>query len=198
MTRTMNKQQEIPNDELTQRIAKRLGERQQKLQCMQEWERPARRLFLPRTMAVLSAAACVAIILMVAPWKGYSPLDELDIRPDLTEFRSGYPQMAEMQRLLENMEYEEALVLAEQMLQQSDEEIEEVKVDTNLQYEMAEYECHMMRTMNSELRWTYIYLLVKAKQNEEALQQLERYISDVAYAHHRDEAIALQEKMLKK
>ena len=193
----MNMQQGIPDDELTQRIARRLGERQQKLQCMQEWERPARKLSLPRTLAVLSAAACVTLILMIAPWKGYSPVDELGIRPDLTEFRSGMPQLTEIQRLLETSEYEEALMRTEQALFLFDAEIEQMGANVNLQDEMAEYEYHMMRTINSELRWTYIYLLVKTKQNVEALQQLERYISDVEYAHHGDEAIALQEKIEK-
>ncbi|MBQ2969103.1 MAG: hypothetical protein IJE15_01760 [Bacteroidaceae bacterium] len=194
----MNMQQESPNDELTQRIAQRLGARQQKLQCMEEWERPTRKLSLPRTMAVVSAAACVALILMMAPWKGYSPVDELGIRPDLTEFRSGMPQMTEIQRLLDASEYGEALRLTGQVLLSSDGEIEGMKAGVNLQDEMAEYEYRVMREVNSELRWTYIYLLVQAGQNEEALQQLERYIGDAEYAHHGEEAAALREKLEKK
>ena len=193
----MNKQHEIPNDELTHRIARRLGERQDKLLRMEEWERPARKFSLPRTMAVLSAAACVTLILMIAPWQGGSPVDELGIRPDLTEFRSALPQMAEMQRMIDASEYEEALVLAKQMLLQSDTEIDGMEADTSMVDEVAEYEYHMMRTMNSELRWTCIYLLVKTEQNEEALQQLERYIGDVEYAYHGDEAAMLREALKK-
>lgn len=193
----MDMQQEISNDELTQRIARRLGARQQKLQCMEEWERPARKLSLPRTMAVLSAAACVALILMIAPWKGYSPVDELGIRPDLTEFRSGMPQLTEIQRLLDASEYEEALGITGQVLLSSDAEIEEMKAGVNLQDEMAEYEYRVMCEVNSELRWTYIFLLVQEGQNEAAWQQLERYIGDVEYAHHREDAEALRGKLKK-
>lgn len=190
-------QHEIPRDELTCRIARRLGERQDKLQCMQEWERPARKFTLSRTMAVLSAAACVTVILMIVPWQGKSPVDALGIRPDLTGFRSALPQMAEMQRMIEASEYEEAFVLARQLLQQSDAEINEMEADTSVKDEVAEYEWHIMRTMNSELRWTYIYLLVKTGQNKEALLQLERYIGDVEYAHHGEEAAMLREALKK-
>lgn len=194
----MNMQQESPNDELTRRIAQRLGARQQKLQCMEEWEHPAKKLSLPRTMAVVSAAACVALILMMAPWKGYSPVDELGIRPDLTEFRSGMPQMTEIQRLLDASEYGEALRLTEQVLLSSDAEIGEMKLDTLLQDEMAEYEYRVMREVNSELRWTCIYLLVQEGRDEEALRQLGRYMADAEYAHHGEEAAALREKLEKK
>lgn len=194
----MNNQQEIPNDELTQRIALRLGERQQKLQCMQEWNRPVRKIPLSRTLSVLSVAACVALILMVAPWRGASPVDELGIRPDLTEFRSGMPQMSEIERLLENSDYEGALLQVEQLLQSTDAEIEEMSAKANIQDEVAEYEYQIMCSMNSELRWIYIYLLVQTERNEEALIQLKHYIGDEKYAHHKELAVALREKIEKK
>ncbi len=193
----MNNQKEIPNDELTQRIVQRLGERQQKLQCMQEWDRPARKIPLARTLSVLSAAACVALILMVAPWRGASPVDELGIRPDLTEFRSGIPQMSEIERLLEESDYEGAILPVEQMLLSSDAEIAEMSNNTNFQDEVAEYEYQMMRSMNSELRWLYIYLLVQTERNEEALLQLKRYLIDEKYAYHKELAIALRKKIEK-
>ncbi|MBP3552299.1 MAG: hypothetical protein J6K05_03900 [Bacteroidaceae bacterium] len=193
----MDNQQEVLNDELTQRIAQRLGERQRKLQCMQEWNRPVRKIPLSRTLAVLSTAACVALILMAAPWRGTSPVDELGISPDLTEFRSGVPQMSEIQRLLETSEYESALFQVEQLLLSTDAEIEKMSANTNYQDEVAEYEYQMMRSMNSELRWTYIYLLVQTERSEKALLQLKRYIGDEKYAHHKELAVALREKLEK-
>lgn len=196
----MNIQQEILNDELILlRITQRLGERKQKLECMQEWDSSVKKQLLPRTLTVMiPMAACVVLILMLTLWKGYSPVDELGIRPDFTEFRSGNPQMTEIQRLIDASEYEEALVLAEQMLLLSDAEVERMDAaDRKLQDEVAEYEYHMMHTMNSELRWICIYLLVKTEQNEAALQQLERYIGDVEYAHHIEEAVALREELEK-
>ena len=196
MNKFMNMQQEILNDELTMlRIVQRLGERKQKLDCMQGWESSVKKPFLLRTLTVMSPmAACV--ILMLTLWKQYSPVDELGIRPDFTEFRSGNPQMTEIQRLLDASEYEEALVQAEQMLLLSDAEVERMDAaDRTHQDEVAEYEYHMMHTMNSELRWIYIYLLVKTEQNEMALQQLERYIGDVEYAHHIEAAVALREEL---
>ena len=193
----MNIQQEIPNDELTQRIASRLGERQQKLQCMQEWDRPVRKFPLSHTLAMLSVAACVTLILMVAPWRGVSPVDELGIRPDLTEFRSGMSQMTEIQHLLETSEYEEALLQIEQMLQSYDTEIEEMNIETNHQDEAVKYEYYMMCSMASELRWIYIYLLVQTEMNGEALKQLKHYIDDEEYAEHKELAVALLRKLEK-
>lgn len=196
MNKFMNMQQEILNDELTMlRIVQRLGERKQKLDCMQGWESSVKKPFLLRTLTVMiPMAACV--ILMLTLWKQYSPVDELGIRPDFTEFRSGNPQMTEIQRLLDASEYEEALVLAEQMLLLSDAEVERMDAaDRKPQDEVAEYEYCMMHTMNSELRWICIYLLVKTEQNKAALQQLERYIGDVEYAHHIEEAVALREEL---
>ena len=192
----MNIQQRIPNDELTQRIVERLGERQQKIQCMQEWERPAKVVSLPRTLAVLSAVACVTMIFIIAPWQRTSLVDELGVSPHLTEFRSGYPQLAEVQRLLETSEFEAALVLTQQLLTQLDEEINKDFVD--VEDEMEVYERTVMCTVNAELRWTYIYLLVKMEQYEEARLQLDSYINDVEYVHHREEAAILREEIEKK
>lgn len=192
----MNIQHEIPNDELTQRIVERLGERQQKIQCMQEWERPTKVVSLPRTLAVLSVAACMTMIFIIAPWQRASLVDELGISLHLTEFRSGYPQLAEVQRLLETSEFEAALVLTQQLLTQLDEEINKDFVD--VEDEMEVYERTVMCTVNAELRWTYIYLLVKMEQYEEARLQLDSYINDAEYVHHREEAAILREEIEKK
>ena len=59
--------------------------------------------------------------------------------------------------------------------------------------EVAEYEKQMLCTMNSELCWTYIYLLVKTGRNEKALQYIEYYINDAKYAFHIEDAKALRD-----
>ncbi len=188
----MNIHQEIPNDELTKRIAHRLGERQNKIQSMAEWNRPARNFTLPQTITLLSVAACFALLFMIAPWQVKTPVDLLGITPNLTEFRSAQPNINEIQTLLEKSEYEEALLKTEQLMVLFNSEIDEIEKLSVID-EVAEYEKQMLCTMNSELCWTYIYLLVKTGRNEKALQYIEYYINDAKYAFHIEDAIALRD-----
>lgn len=188
----MNIHQEIPNDELTTRIAHRLGERQNKIQSMAEWNRPARNFTLPQTITLLSVAVCFALLFMIAPWQVKTPVDLLGITPNLTEFRSAQPNINEIQTLLEKSEYEEAIIKTEQLMSLFNSEIDEIEKLSVID-EVAEYEKQMLCTMNSELCWTYIYLLVKTGRNEKALQYIDYYINDLKYAFHIEDAKALRD-----
>lgn len=192
------KLQEPVKDELTERITARLAERQRKLERMQEMQRPARRINFIGGAIALVAAACIAALVVVAPWKNVSPVDELGITPDLTEYRSAAPEIAEIQRLMEKPDYTAALVKAEKALLRSDKELKVMDgVGFELDDEELEYEEQLDRAMNSELRWTYIYLLVKAERNKDAIKELNIYIKNKEYCEHPVEAKQLLAKLKK-
>lgn len=190
---------EPANDELTQRIANRLGERQRKLQQMEQWEQQSRRPSFRLSALAFVAAACVAALFVFAPWKTVSPVDELGISPNMEEYRSASPELAELQRLMEKPDYKAALLYAEKALAKSDKEVRVMmEVFDVYEDEEMEYEEQLEREINSQLRWTYIYLLVKNDRNDVAIKQLKLYLKDKAYSEHRDEASALLKKLKKK
>lgn len=192
------KWQEPVNDELTERITARLAERQRKLERMQEMERPARRVKFYGGAVALAVAACIAALVVFAPWKSVSPVDELGISPDLTEFRSAAPDMAEIQTLLDRPDYVSALEKTEAALRHSDMEVREMSDVANYWGdEETDYEEEMERVMNSELRWTYIYLLVKNDRNKDAIKELKIYIKNKEYCEHLEEAKQLLAKLKK-
>ena len=60
--------------------------------------------------------------------------------------------------------------------------------------EMA-YEEELEKSANSELRWTYIYLLVRLNHNDEARKQLNIYLKNRQFCGHSAEAMALLEEL---
>lgn len=169
----MTTEEKIPQDELTQRITQRLAARQKKLERMQQWERPARRLPVQR-IALLAAAACVALVFLVLPQRSGTSFDEAGMQPDLTAFRSATPLTGEIQQLLEAEEYETALARTERALWLSDSTLA-LPSDT-LMDEEALYEVQLERSMNEALRWTHICLLVKTERRDAARHALEQYL----------------------
>lgn len=196
MEEVNGKIQEPVCDQLTEVIVARLAERKRKIERMREMEQPSHEIRFVGRAAALAAAACVAAIVMFAPWRRVSPVDELGIIPDMTEFRSASPEMTEIQRLLEKSDYAAALAKTEEALQCSDLELEELgNAGMALEDEELEYEAQLERARNSELRWTYIYLLVKAGRNEDAVRALDLYIKDKEYCEHCDDAELLLDKL---
>lgn len=192
--------QEPTNDELTRMIAKRLGERQRKLKRMQEMERPVHRFRLYGGAIALVAAACVALLLVFAPWRTASVLDDLNIQtPSCEIYRSASPDLAEISRLMEEPDYDAALTATAKALQHSEMELKEF---SDVLYEFGdeemEYEEEQERLMNNELRWTYIYLLVNAERYKEAVKELKIYLKRDKYCEHEEEAKALLRELKKK
>ena len=187
-------------DELDLLIADRLGERQRKLDRMAVWERPARNVQLRPVMVALAIAACLVVaFVVIAPWKTtISPWDELGLEPPSREaLRAATPDMAEITQLIEAQNYDAAIVKTEQALAQSDRELR-VLSDALLGGEDDEllYEEEMEQLHNSELRWTYIYLLLRMERNEDARAELKQYLK-YKDAPHRAEAKELL-KLIKK
>jgi len=149
-----------------------------------------------RWLAIAVAViACVVVVLFVtAPlWKSpASPLDELGIEaPKLTEFRAASPEHTEIAALIEKKNYDDALVKVEKSLRQSDLSLKEMSgVAEDWDDESLLYEEEAEMVQNSELRWTYIYLLVRKDRNNEARKELKRYLKS-PFGEHKKEAKSL-------
>lgn len=182
-------------DELTVRIADRLGERQQKLERMVEWERKATATNVRPMYWVGAVAACVAVVVMMMPFWGTdsSPLDELGIgAPTMTEFRAATPEASEIMRLIEQNDFEAAIAKTEAALDKSEKELKELeRLTVGWDDEEMNYQLEQETVVNGELRWTYIYLLVKTDRKKEAKKQLKYYIRHHSKSENIEEARAL-------
>ncbi|MBO5880791.1 MAG: hypothetical protein J6Q57_04015 [Paraprevotella sp.] len=190
--------QEMTHDELTCRIVQRLAERQRKVKQMEEWEHHAGTSTKRFVMTVMSVAACVTLLWLLIPSNSVSVVDELGIRPDMTEFRSALPELSAIQQMLDASEYEKALIVVQKILNQSDSTLQVLKSEDIPLEEDVEYEMHFERVMNSELRWLYIYLLTKSERYDIVLTQLELYMKDESNAPHIATAKALYETIKEK
>ncbi len=187
-------------DQLTNRIADRLGERQQKLEQMAEWERTSSKPKVKPLYYFSAIAACVVVVVLLWPASELSPIEELGIDvPTMTEYRAASPDVTRIGELIEKEKYAEALVLTEKVLINSDKVIEELGSIPEMwdnEEEML-YEDELERVKNSELRWTYIYLLVQLGRNKEACKELKTYLKEPQYCEHEEEAKRLLEKLKK-
>ena len=170
-------------DELTLRIAARLGARQEKIERMAEWERPAFIIkWRPLVLPAMAVAACLIVALVViAPRHsmGVSSPDELDISaPDFEDYRAAMPELTEITQLIAAGSYSEALPKVEAALQQSDSELsEKERALSENDDEGLAYEVETSQVLNGELRWAYIYLLVRNNNIRSAHAELERYLA---------------------
>lgn len=185
-------------DELTQVIVERLAERQRKIDRMKEMSTPHRRISLYGG-ATLAVAACVAVIVVLNLFSSISPLDEAGIeKPEYSQFRGASKEMTEIYSFLDNKEYDAAERLTRKTINGIEASLDlywELPAEYDNEEEAYEAECDMLTL--SQLRWTYIYLLVKQDKNDIAKRQLKIYIKDKKHAEHYEEAKKLL-KVLKK
>lgn len=189
-------------DTLTQQIAGRLALRQQKLDLMEQWQQQGKHTTRMRRIYIATAvAASLAALTIVVPmwWQSTaSPLDELGIeRPQLTEYRSAESMAAEIDRLIAEENYEQALSKTLKALKQSDLTLSELTYAPELwdDEEEAKYEEAAEKAHNSDLRWTYIYLLVQTGDHKTAKKQLKKYLKDSEHCQHAQEARKLLERI---
>lgn len=187
-----------PEDKLTERIVSRLGARQQKLEQMAAWEQTRHKAKIRPIYIISAVAACIVVVLLISPlWKtSTSPLDELGIgAPTLTEYRAASPEMTEINRLIKEENYVAALTKTEHALKNSDEMLGDlISVAEMSDDEDIWYDVELEYVANSELRWTYIYLLVRTENYKKARKELKRYLRDKD-CEHRTEAEALMKKI---
>lgn len=199
----MNEEKFNPNaaDADTMLIVARLGERKRKLERMSEMEhRLARRTTARLYTCIVSAVAAVILLtlVLVPLWRmQIPPLDKTGIsQPTFSDYRSGNADIAEITKLMDRQDYKQALTVTEKALHTSDIALKDLYgQDVELDDEELVYEKELEGNNNSELRWAYIYLLVKLDDVKEARRQLHKYLKAKDYCQHQAEAKALLEEI---
>lgn len=195
----MNEEKFNPNaaDADTMLIVARLGERKRKLERMAEMEqRLARRTTARLYTSIVSAVAAVILLtlVLVPLWRmQIPPLDKTGIsQPTFSDYRSGNADIAEITKLMDRQDYKQALTVTEKALHTSDIALKDLYGQgVELDDEELVYEKELEGNNNSELRWAYIYLLVKLDDVKEARRQLHKYLKAKDYCQHQAEAKAL-------
>ena len=199
----MNEEKFNPNaaDGDTMLIVARLGERKRKLERMAEMEhRLARRTTVRLYTSIVSAVAAVVLLtlVLVPLWRmQMSPLDKTGIsQPTFSDYRSGNADIVEITKLMNRQDYKQALPVTKKALHTSDIALKDLYgKDVEFDDEELVYEEELERNTNSELRWAYIYLLVKLDDVKEARRQLHKYLKAKDYCQHQAEAKALLEEI---
>lgn len=199
----MNEEKFNPNvaDADTMLIVARLGERKRKLERMSEMEhRLARRTTARLYTSIVSAVAAVVLLtlVLVPLWRmQMSPLDKTGIsQPTFSDYRSGNADIVEITKLMNRQDYKQALTVTKKALHTSDIALKDLYgKDVEFDDEELVYEEELERNTNSELRWAYIYLLVKLDDVKEARRQLHKYLKAKDYCQHQAEAKALLEEI---
>lgn len=196
----MNEQEQM--NALDAIIAIRLGERKRKLDRMAKWEQKGKshkRTF--QIASVFVVAACMVAIFF-APMlekESLSPLDELGIRPEIPTFRGMSQDMDRLTNLVENGAYEDAMPLCESILQESEQDVGDMeRYCVNTDDEEAEYELELAKSQNAEIRWMYIYILVRLEKNDEAINQIKKYMKHSRFCVHMEEAKELKKALQNK
>lgn len=183
------------NEEMRQRIA-------DMEQASETQSRPIATWSIPHSAIALSLAACLAIVIYVAPWATktveQSPLDALDIAlPTLTEYRAGSATSAEIDSLMSAQQYETSLALIERALVLADEELATLKEsNSDGTDETILYEEELMEAHHYQLQWMRIYVLVRLERNKEAISALTQYVTIIG--DHQAEAKQLLERLTNK
>lgn len=178
----------------TMLIVARLGERKRKLERMAEMEHRMVRRTTTRLYTSIISAVALLILVFVPLWcMQISPLDQTGIsQPTFSDYRSGNADIAEITKLMNQQDYKQALTVTKKALHTSDIALKDLYgQDVGLDDEELVYEEELERNNNSELRWTYIYLLVKLDDVKEARRQLHKYLKAKNYCQHQAEAKAL-------
>lgn len=199
----MNEEKFNPNvaDADTMLIVARLGERKRKLERLAEMEqRLARRTTARLYTSIVSAMAAVVLLtlVLVPLWRmQISPLDKTGIsQPKFSDYRSGNADIVEITKLMNRQDYKQALTVTKKALHTSDIALKDLYgKDVEFDDEELVYEEELERNTNSELRWAYIYLLVKLDDVKEARRQLHKYLKAKDYCQHQAEAKALLEEI---
>lgn len=165
-----------------ERIIKQLGRRKEMQDRIDQWEKPAAPIVtMRRSLIALAIAACVAIILIVRPFTksaDISPLDQLGIeQPMLSDFRAANPTCADIDLSLEQKDYEKAILLINESLKLSREDLKKLQEMNTLPDETLLYEKELAIAHNYQLQWARIYTLVRLGRCEEAIEDLKSFVN---------------------
>lgn len=177
-----------------ERIIKQLGRRKEMQDRINQWEKPVAPIVtIRRSLIALAIAACAAIILVVRPFSKsaeISPLDQLGIeQPMLSDFRAANPTCADIDLSLEQKDYDKAILLINECLRLSNEDLRQLQEMNTLPDETLLYEKELAIAHNYQLQWARIYTLVRLGRCEEAIEDLKFFVS--LKGEHSKDATAL-------
>ena len=148
-------------DALTQRIVDGLGRRQQKINRMREWEHSRASQRKMTFYAAVACAACLAIGVLLRPFYPSKQIENNLSVPSFTEWRGASSDTQQLGEWIDAEQYGEALHLVEKLLTESDSIVRSWSDSDTVVDEEATYERELIRMDNEELRWAYIYILIK-------------------------------------
>lgn len=175
-------------DALTQRIVDGLGRRQQKINRMREWEHSRASQRKMTFYAAVACAACLAIGVLLRPFYPSKQIENNLSVPSFTEWRGVSSDTQQLGEWIDAEQYGEALHLVEKLLTESDSIVRSWSDSDTVVDEEATYERELIRMDNEELRWAYIYILIKMGKKTEAVVQLEYYVQQYPDGEHIDQA----------
>lgn len=147
------------------------------------------------TVGVL-LAACLAIALFVLPWLNTATSVLLDLgieQPTLSEYRSASSSAADIDDAMNRQLYEIALDRIDAALETSFENLAQLEETYMIDDEAMLYEKELEVTHNYQLRWMRIYALASLKRNDEAIHDLEHFVT--LEGEHQKEALTLLNKL---
>ncbi len=167
---------------IDERITKQLGRRKEMQDRINQWEKPAAPVVsMKRSLIALAIAACIAIVFILRPFSksaDISPLDQLGIeQPLLSDFRAANPTCADIDLSLEQKDYDKAIVLINESLKSSSEDLKQLEEMNTLPDETILYEKEIAIAHNYQLRWARIYTLVRLGRCEEAIEDLKFFVT---------------------
>lgn len=167
---------------IDERITKQLGRRKEMQDRINQWEKPAAPVVsMKRSLIALAIAACIAIVFILRPFSKsaeISPLDQLGIeQPLLSDFRAANPTSADIDLSLEQKDYDKAIVLINESLKSSSEDLKQLQEMNTLPDETILYEKEIAIAHNYQLRWARIYTLVRLGRCEEAIEDLKFFVT---------------------
>lgn len=189
----------LNSDALERDIIKALGERQRKMELIAEWNKPRSRRFHLPAFAGIAAAACIALLLVFAPWRQNaitpSPLEQW-MTASTEETRAAVVENTELTHALETKDYQKALqIVSVSITDYRQEEAQLTAQHSETPDEETEYELEVIRSQRDEVQWLRICLLVELEQNAEALDELDAYCKDPIMKAHKEEAQQLLQKL---
>lgn len=144
----------------------------------------------------VSLAACLAIALFVLPWLNTATPVLLDLgieQPTLSEHRSASPSAADIDDAMSRQHYEVALDRIDAALETSSENLAQLEETNMIDDEALLYEKELEVAHNYQLRWMRIYALASLKRNDEAIHDLEYFVT--LDGEHQKEALTLLNKL---
>lgn len=167
---------------IDERITKQLGRRKEMQDRINQWEKPAAPVVsMKRSLIALAIAACIAIVFILRPFSksaDISPLDQLGIeQPLLSDFRAANSTCADIDLSLEQKDYDKAIVLINESLKSSSEDLKQLEEMNTLPDETILYEKEIAIAHNYQLRWARIYTLVRLGRCEEAIEDLKFFVT---------------------